>query len=57
MNIKTILILILIIAPFKVYGNFLKLNTPAKQVILYDHEIKKVYMKKLKCSYETSFYG
>ena len=44
MNIKTILILILILitASHKVYGNFLKLNTPAKQVILYDHEIKKV---------------
>ena len=48
MNIKTILILILIliIAPLKVYGNFLKLNTPAKQVILYDHEIKKVLYEK-----------
>ena len=46
MNIKTILILILITAPFKVYGNFLKLNTPAKQVILYDHEIKKVLYEK-----------
>ena len=46
MNIKTIIILILIIAPFQVYGNFLKLNTPAKQVILYDHEIKKVLYEK-----------
>ena len=46
MNIKTILILILITAPFKVYGNFLKLNSPAKQVILYDHEIKKVLYEK-----------
>ena len=46
MNIKTIIILILITAPFKVYGNFLKLNTPAKQVILYDHEIKKVLYEK-----------
>ena len=46
MNIKSILILILIIAPFKVYGNFLKLNTPAKQVILYDHEIKKILYEK-----------
>ena len=46
MNIKTILILILIIIPFKVYGNFLKLNSPAKQVILYDHEIKKVLYEK-----------
>ena len=46
MNIKTILILILIIAPLQVYGNFLKLNTPAKQVIIYDHEIKKVLYEK-----------
>ena len=46
MNIKTIIILILITAPFQVYGNFLKLNTPAKQVILYDHEIKKVLYEK-----------
>ena len=46
MNIKIILILILIGSPFKVYGNFLQLNTPAKQVILYDHEIKKVIYEK-----------
>ena len=46
MNIKTIIILILITAPFQVYGNFLKLNTSAKQVILYDHEIKKVLYEK-----------
>ena len=42
MKIKNILTLILIIIPINVYGNFLKLNTPAKQVILYDHELKKV---------------
>ena len=48
MNIKTILILILILitTPLKVYGNFLKLSTPAKQVIIYDHEIKKVLYEK-----------
>ena len=46
MKIKTILTLILIILPLNVYGNFLKLNTPAKQVILYDHELKKVLFEK-----------
>ena len=46
MKIKTILTLILIIIPLNVYGNFLKLNTPAKQVILYDHELKKVLFEK-----------
>ena len=46
MRIKTILTLILMITPITVYGNFLKLKTPAKQVILYDHELKKVYLKK-----------
>ena len=46
MKIKTILTLILMITPFTVYGNFLKLNTPAKQVILYDHELKKVLFEK-----------
>ncbi len=46
MNIKTILILILMITPYNAYGDFLKLNTPAKQVILYDHEIKKVLYEK-----------
>ena len=39
MKIKSILTLILMITPLNVYGNFLKLNTPAKQVILYDHEL------------------
>ena len=46
MKIKTILTLILIIIPLNVYGNFLKLNTPAKQAILYDHELKKVLFEK-----------
>ena len=46
MKIKTILTLILVIIPFNVYGNFLKLNTPAKQVILYDHELKKILFEK-----------
>ena len=46
MKIKTILTLILMIVPLNVYGNFLKLNTPAKQVILYDHELKKVLFEK-----------
>ena len=46
MLIKNLLILLLIISPFNVYGNFLKLNTPAKQVILYDHEIKKILFEK-----------
>ena len=46
MNIKIILILILVTVPLKVYGNFLKLKTPAKQVILYDHETKKVLFEK-----------
>ena len=46
MKIKTILTLILLIIPLNVYGNFLKLNTPAKQVILYDHELKKVLFEK-----------
>ena len=46
MKIKTILTLILMITPITVYGNFLKLNTPAKQVILYDHELKKVLFEK-----------
>ena len=46
MNIKTILTLILMVIPINVYGNILKLRTPAKQVILYDHEIKKVLFEK-----------
>ena len=46
MNIKIILTFILMIIPLSVYGNFLKLNTPAKQVILYDHELKKVLFEK-----------
>ena len=46
MNIKTILALTLIIIPISVYGNILKLKTPAKQVILYDHEIKKILFEK-----------
>ena len=46
MKIKTILTLILMTMPITVYGNFLKLNTPAKQVILYDHELKKVLFEK-----------
>ena len=46
MLIKNLLILLLIISPLNVYGNFLKLNTPAKQVILYDHEIKKILFEK-----------
>ncbi len=46
MKIKTILTLILMVIPITVYGNFLKLNTPAKQVILYDHELKKVLFEK-----------
>ena len=46
MNIKTILILSLMLIPDNVYGNILKLKTPAKQVILYDHEIKKILFEK-----------
>ena len=46
MNIKTILTLSLMVIPINVYGNILKLRTPAKQVILYDHEIKKVLFEK-----------
>ena len=46
MNIKTILILSLMVIPINVYGNILKLKTPAKQVILYDHEIKKILFEK-----------
>ncbi len=46
MKFITILILILMIRPVTVYGNFLKLHTPAKQVILYDHELKKVLFEK-----------
>ena len=46
MKIKTILTIILMIVPITVYGNFLKLNTPAKQVILYDHELKRVLFEK-----------
>ena len=46
MNIKTILTLSLMVIPFNVYGNILKLKTPAKQVILYDHEIKKILFEK-----------
>ena len=46
MKIKTILTLILIVTPINVYANFLKLNTPAKQVILYDHELKIVLFEK-----------
>ena len=46
MNIKTILALTLIIIPISVYGNILKLKTPAQQVILYDHEIKKILFEK-----------
>ena len=45
-NIKTILTLSLIIIPINVFGNILKLKTPAKQVILYDHEIKKILFEK-----------
>ncbi len=46
MNIKTILTLTLMIIPINVYGNILKLNTPAKQVILYDHDVKKILFEK-----------
>ena len=46
MNYKTILALILMIIPINVYGNILKLKTPAKQVILYDHETKKILFEK-----------
>ena len=46
MKIKTILILILIITPLNVYGNFLKLKTLGKQVIIYDHELKKILFEK-----------
>ena len=46
MYIKTILTLFFMTIPLSVYGNFLKLNTPAKQVILYDHEIKKILFEK-----------
>ena len=46
MKIKTILTLILMTTPITVYGNFLKLKTPAKQVILYDHELKKILFEK-----------
>ena len=46
MTIKTILILSLMVIPINVYGNILKLKTPAKQVILYDHEIKKILFEK-----------
>ncbi|MDC3063120.1 D-alanyl-D-alanine carboxypeptidase [Alphaproteobacteria bacterium] len=46
MKIKIILTLILMITPLKVYANFLKLNTPAKQVILYDHELNQVLFEK-----------
>ena len=50
MRIKTILTLILMIIPLNVYGNFLKLNTPAKQVILLstDEEINQKYHKYIK---------
>ena len=34
------------VIPINVYGNILKLKTPAKQVILYDHEIKKILFEK-----------
>ncbi len=46
MKIKTLITLFLIINPITVYGNFLKLNTPGKQVIIYDHELKKVLFEK-----------
>tara|TARA_B100000242_G_scaffold53378_1_gene32057 strand:- start:149 stop:1297 length:1149 start_codon:yes stop_codon:yes gene_type:complete len=46
MNIRIILALTLMIIPLKVYSNILKLKTPAKQVILYDHEIKKILFEK-----------
>ena len=46
MKIKIILALTLMIIPLKVYSNILKLKTPAKQVILYDHEIKKILFEK-----------
>ena len=46
MNIKIILALTLMIIPLKVCSNILKLKTPAKQVILYDHEIKKILFEK-----------
>ena len=46
MKIKTILTLILIIIPLNVYGNFLKLKTLGKQVIIYDHELKKILFEK-----------
>ena len=46
MNIRIILALTLMIIPLKVYSNILKLKTSAKQVILYDHEIKKILFEK-----------
>ena len=46
MNIKIILALTLMIIPVNVCGNILKLKTPAKQVILYDHEINKILFQK-----------
>ena len=46
MNIKIILALTLMIIPINVYGNILKLKTPARQVILYDHEINKILFQK-----------
>ena len=48
MKIKTILTLTvsLLIIPLNVHGNILKLKTPAKQVILYDHAIKKILFEK-----------
>ena len=46
MKIKTFLTLTLMIISLNAYGNILKLKTPAKQVILYDHEIKKILFEK-----------
>ncbi len=46
MKKKTIYTIILILIPLNVYGNFLKLNTSAKQVVLYDHEIKEILFEK-----------
>ena len=46
MKLKIILTLILLIFPCFVFGNVLKLKTPAKQAILYDHEINKVLFEK-----------
>ncbi len=46
MLLKSILTLWFVVFSLNVFGDFLNLTTPAKQIILYDHEVKKTLFEK-----------